>query len=60
MYNLKIFFTLYFTHLSLCYDNNWHSSLHTMYELFNLETELLIKAETYIKNEYKRLEDIKR
>lgn len=61
MYNLqKSIVILYLIHLNLCHGSNWHYSLSSMYELFDLEIEYLMMTETYIKNEYKRLDDIRK
>ncbi|XP_016659455.1 prolyl 4-hydroxylase subunit alpha-1 isoform X2 [Acyrthosiphon pisum] len=60
MYNLqKTFIALYLIHFNLCHGNNWHYSLSSIYKLFDLEVEHIMATEAYIKNEYKRLEDIK-
>lgn len=56
----KIFCIFYCVHSSFCFDDNWQSSLSTIHDLFDLETEHIIMTEAYIENEFKRLEDIKR
>lgn len=61
MYSLqKIIIVLYLIHFNLCHGNNWHYSLSSVYELFNLEVEHIIATEKYIQNEYNRLENIRR
>lgn len=61
MYNLqKSIVILYLIHLNLCHGSNWHYSISSMYELFDLEIEYLMMTETYIKNEFKRLDDIRK
>lgn len=44
----------------LCYGNDWHFSIASMSELFDLEVERIKAVETYISNEYKRLDNIRR
>lgn len=60
MYDLRIFIAFYLTHFHLCHGNNWHYSLSSMYDLFDVEIDHIKMAETYIQNEYKRLDDIRR
>jgi len=61
MYNLqKTIIVLYLIHLNLCHGSNWHYSLSSMYELFDLKVKYLIMVQTYIINEHKRLDDIRK
>jgi len=60
MYFQGILVAIYLICLKLCYGDDWHFSIASMFELFDLETEHINVVETYISNEYKRLNDIKR
>lgn len=61
MYSLQqTIIALCLINFNLCHGNNWHYSLSSMYELFDLETEHILATETYIKNEYKRLDNIRK
>lgn len=60
MYNLqRILIAFCLIRVNLCHGNNYHYSIASMKELFDLENEHIAMIETYIKNEYKRLEDIR-
>lgn len=60
MYLQRIFIVICLIGLNLCYGNDWHFSIASLSELFDFETERINIIETYISNEYKRLDDIRR
>lgn len=61
MYNIqRILIAFCLIHVNSCHGNDWHYSIASMQELFDLEMELITKTENYIKNEYEKLDDIRR
>jgi hypothetical protein len=61
MYNLLIILITFCSiRFDLCLGNDCHYSLSSVYKLFDLEIDRLSVIETYIENEYKRLDNIRR
>lgn len=61
MYNIqRILIAFCLIRVNSCHGNDWHYSIASMEELFDLEFEHITMMENYIKNEYKRLDDIRR
>lgn len=58
---LRILITFCSVQFNLCLgSSDCHYSLSSVYELFDLEIDRLNVIETYIENEHKRLDDIRR